>query len=767
MSLDQLRTVRRIGRGSTGDILLVTDDSGAEYALKKIPERPTELRVSHLLRYGLPLQASLHAACPQVIDTHEWEQIDDVLYVKMEYVEGEDLSDVLRHGPISEKWAIDIGVQICEILEVCHKLPVSLDGQGQIGIAHGNMRPRSVRLEFGQRVRLTGFGLTPPVASDQLLINVSNGSLPYLSAERIDTGVVDATGDLWSLGIILYKMVSGALPFFDESPPDLLRMIRKGRVPQLRRGSPALARTIYRSLSPELSNRFGTARRFRQALEEVRAEFANEQRMARPKSSRPTLRTTTKKGTLTRSESARPAPTRPPLPSKAPQSEATVIGFRPAPEGTVAQSDIATSQETPLRVGFFERNQATSNLEKGTHPENAHGKPGVANQVEAAGKSEGESVVEIKLPESSLTVSVPTRRRSRANPTRPEGVRTNNPLPQGGQAVSTETLRSNIRRHPAKSDRGEWTPRPAAKATPIRALPSSPFPGGFPFPTRRITQGAAYIAIALFVVAVAGQVYAWSRISPLQNHLDVSSVDEIDQSWSHYAHLARFMTIPVGPGLGKVEDELEARLQSSAHAILESYHESIPKTRESNWREAENRLANLLRLSPDDELARAMMYYCQGHVLRIEAASLAKEQLPSEAMIRRAEAVERFERAAGLAPGFADPYLGLARIYAYDRFNLSGLEDALHEAERRGYNIGHRERAQLADAYFSKAKSMYADAKKSNDRVRRRDDRALAMTMAHRATQLYAQIPGFAQADRNKASTNLLVQQIKRMPIEP
>ena len=714
MSLDQLRIVRRIGHGSIGDVLLVGDDSGNEYALRKIPTQSNADQIRHLLDFALPLQATLLSVCPQVIEVHDWEKMDDILYVRTEYIEGDDLADVLQHGSISEKWAIDIAMQVCDALIACHELPTP--------VLHGDLKPRSVRLELGQKVRVLGFSMKAPVPAEDLMSELSPWSHPYLSPERIENGRVTVASDLWALGILLYKMVSGALPFFSDSPRELHRMITKSRAPQLRKGSPDLARLIYRALGPDPTRRFASARHFRQALEDLRTDIARQQRDLKPSTESP----------------PRPRPTttpreRPQRPGVVTHSEAKIIGFRPVSSGI------------PLAAGAG----GVTNLGAAVSPAPTASKASIASAPPTA---------------SAAAVANSGTRGPTSSPTQPAPTG-----PFEGSADGGWNPRQRVRSLP---EMGTVEPDPAQRprkvtrsSEPAKSMPDRPSPP--PVRALRLTRIVTGLALTLVFLAIVGQLYSWSRIAPLQHQLNSSTLAAIDESWVRYARLCRFMSIPIGPGLNQVEAELEERLLASSRAIFDSYHADIPTTRESNWRQAEARLRNVLTLSPDDSLARAMWYCSQGHILRFEADAFDSERAPSEAMLRRSEAVAKFERSTALAPSLADPHLGLARIYAYDRFDLPALERALHDAERCGYDIGQRERAQLAGAYHRESRAVYADARQSSDPIRRRDDRRTAMMMAHRATRLYAQIPGFARADENKDSTFELVQKIKRMPIEP
>jgi hypothetical protein len=110
-----------------------------------------------------------------------------------------------------------------------------------------------------------------------------------------------------------------------------------------------------------------------------------------------------------------------------------------------------------------------------------------------------------------------------------------------------------------------------------------------------------------------------------------------------------------------------------------------------------------------DDQTRARLFYTLGHVDRIEAKSL-RERDSEEAGRRWNDAVYAFEQAASLDPAWPDPYMGLARIYAYERFDLERLLDALERSRERGAPWGKRELAQLADANLRNGSQLQAEA---------------------------------------------------------
>lgn len=262
---------RKLGRGGMADVYLAQDtESGQDVALKLI-EHGTDLDTQESItaeRRGSLLQKYLTEKDPHVVHIHRWGDLDGYFFVSMEYIAGEDLAEVLQRGPIPSEKAAAIAADICQTLENAHTLDVNLDGKEFHGIVHGDIKPRNVRIDSENRVRVIDFGIAKALSLSRRLTRNEFGSVPYASPERLDTGDVDAHSDLWSVGVLLYEMVSGKQPYQAESTQRLESLIR-ARAPfaPLPDSCPLpLRQIIAKALAPDLSRRYGSAREMREDL---------------------------------------------------------------------------------------------------------------------------------------------------------------------------------------------------------------------------------------------------------------------------------------------------------------------------------------------------------------------------------------------------------------------------------------------------------------------------------------------------------------------
>jgi hypothetical protein len=256
--------LRKLGRGGMADVYLAQDpDQERTVALKIIEHGPDadSQEAVEAERRGSQLQAKLAEIDSRVVRIFETGDMDGYFGVAMEYVEGQDLSDLMRHGAAPVDDAADIALAICQTLENAHTLEVTIDGKEYRGIVHGDIKPKNIRIDNENRVRVLDFGIAKALSLSRKLTRNEFGSVPYASPERLDSGEVNALSDLWSLGVLLYELVTGSQPYQAESTERLERMIRS-RIPAPPAPDPcpdALRRVLAKSMNPDPARRYQSA----------------------------------------------------------------------------------------------------------------------------------------------------------------------------------------------------------------------------------------------------------------------------------------------------------------------------------------------------------------------------------------------------------------------------------------------------------------------------------------------------------------------------
>ncbi len=168
------------------------------------------------------------------------------LGIEMEYVEGEDLFTILQRGPLEPAAAARIALALCDML----------DNLGRVTpFVHGDLKPRNVRVMRDGQVKVLDFGIAKALVTARPGTWNPWQSAPYCSRERLETSSVDAQSDLWSIGVMLYEMVAGRMPF--PVPDEELRQRLKFGPDPLPSACPAPLRNIvFRMLAPEPAERY-------------------------------------------------------------------------------------------------------------------------------------------------------------------------------------------------------------------------------------------------------------------------------------------------------------------------------------------------------------------------------------------------------------------------------------------------------------------------------------------------------------------------------
>jgi eukaryotic-like serine/threonine-protein kinase len=201
---------------------------------------------------------------------------DGYFYIAMEYIEGEDLSELCANGPMDPQRAVDIALDILDVLVKAHTFQTVIEERAHRGIIHGDIKPRNIRITSAGQVKVLDFGIAKAVSMTRSLTFNQFGSIPYSSPERLQTGDMDARSDVWSVAVVLFEMLTGKPYFEAEASQKLEWMIRNYRAlqPSIAQLPAGLREILSRALDPDLSHRFASAAVFRSALFEWR-KFAS------------------------------------------------------------------------------------------------------------------------------------------------------------------------------------------------------------------------------------------------------------------------------------------------------------------------------------------------------------------------------------------------------------------------------------------------------------------------------------------------------------
>jgi serine/threonine-protein kinase len=266
---DRYTIVTRLGSGGMADVYLAEDNLlGRRVALKLLHHRFAEDQefVERFRREASSAAGLSHPNVVAVFDRGEW---NGTYYIAMEYLPGRSLKAVVReHGALSPNDAIDIVVQILLATRFAHKR----------GIIHRDIKPHNVILDEEGRAKVTDFGIARAGASDMTMTGSIMGTAQYLSPEQAQGHAVSETSDLYAVGVVLYELLTGNVPFEGDSAVSIaLKQVSVEPVPPSRINpevSPALEGVVMRSLAKDPTARFASADEFISALQQARVGIA-------------------------------------------------------------------------------------------------------------------------------------------------------------------------------------------------------------------------------------------------------------------------------------------------------------------------------------------------------------------------------------------------------------------------------------------------------------------------------------------------------------
>ena len=641
-------------------------------------------------RRGAELQRQFHAVETRVPDVLDIRAGAHELLIEMEYIDGEDLSTVLRsRGRFTSNDAVEVAAALADVLDCAHQFVAVVDGETYHGIVHGDLKPRNIRVcvagdacehdppSLAARVRVLDFGVAKGIRGAAGETRNVFGSAPYMSPERLIDGHVSTMSDCWSLGVVLCELLAGAPPF-QGTERDVLRQIDAGP-PALPADCPGdLVALVHRLLARDPAARLTSAGEARDALRRWRETTRRTSPVGAdlagvlPLDVNPTRRTSAGIGQAPTGpiSGARPLP---PIPGIPPLVPAPDSGYTPA-----AANGSSTGGET-----------------RRTQP-----------QAGAA-----QALPPIPLPPTPPPVWAD-----------PPPI----PVPSGPTALAGAT--------------------PAAAGTrPAGALATA---GG----ARRRWRFARFIgAAALWVVIwgtwkVGGEMRVWSESDLLGRKVHAAEPEALDEMVQTYASLRERSSL--GWGTWPARQPLREALTSHVDRVILDFRQPEPTVRQNQWRQARGWAAEALEIGADESL-RARFLLCDAHVKRIDgdAAIRSKDLDRGNRLLNDADS--QFREAARLTRANPDAWLGLLRLHSGARSDPEKAQEDLNEAARRGWTPGARDYFLIGEATRNRADALEksCDEQRSGDRVK--ECLTKARDLQKKAIEWYDKADGLPVAARS------------------
>ncbi|WP_409292185.1 Stk1 family PASTA domain-containing Ser/Thr kinase [Peribacillus sp. SCS-37] len=249
------KIIEMIGGGGMANVYLARDMILEREVALKILRMDFSNDDEFIKRFNREAHSATSLAHPNIVSIYDVGVEDDIYYIVMEYVKGLTLKQYIQqHFPIPVETAINIMEQITSAIAHAH----------QYGIIHRDIKPQNILIDSHGTVKITDFGIAMALSSTSITqTNAVLGSVHYLSPEQARGGMANKTSDIYSLGIVMFELLTGRLPFSGESAISIALKHLQSEMPSPKRWSPdipqSVANCVLKASSKDSYHRYSSA----------------------------------------------------------------------------------------------------------------------------------------------------------------------------------------------------------------------------------------------------------------------------------------------------------------------------------------------------------------------------------------------------------------------------------------------------------------------------------------------------------------------------
>ncbi len=202
--------LEKIGNGGMATVYKAKCHVLNRYVAVKVLRDEFTTDEEFIKRFNSEAQSAASLTHPNIVSVYDVGNEDNIYYIVMELIQGKTLKEIISSdGALSWKWSVNVGIQIASALETAHKN----------NIVHRDIKPHNIIITEDGVAKVTDFGIAKAVSNSTITAFGSTiGSVHYFSPEHARGGYTDAKSDLYSLGVVLYEMVTGRVPFDADTP---------------------------------------------------------------------------------------------------------------------------------------------------------------------------------------------------------------------------------------------------------------------------------------------------------------------------------------------------------------------------------------------------------------------------------------------------------------------------------------------------------------------------------------------------------------------
>lgn len=269
--------IEKVGNGGMATVYKAVDKVLKRYVAVKILRDEFTTDEEFIKRFEVEAQSAARLTHPNIVSIYDVGVEGNLYYIVMELIQGKTLKEIIieEKGPLPWKWSINVAIQIASALEMAHKN----------NIIHRDIKPHNIIITEDGIAKVTDFGIAKAVSNSTITaFGTTMGSVHYFSPEHARGGYTDAKSDLYSLGVVMYEMVTGKVPFDADTPVSvaLKHMQEKPVEPiEVNKNVPiAVNKIIMRALQKDTTLRYQSATEMlvdlRKALKNPNGDFVDD-----------------------------------------------------------------------------------------------------------------------------------------------------------------------------------------------------------------------------------------------------------------------------------------------------------------------------------------------------------------------------------------------------------------------------------------------------------------------------------------------------------
>ncbi len=261
--------IEKVGNGGMATVYKATDLVLKRYVAVKVLRDEFTTDEEFIKRFETEAQSAARLVHPNIVSIFDVGVDNGIYYIVMELIKGKTLKEIIveERGPLPWKWSVNVAIQIASALEMAHKN----------NIIHRDIKPHNIIITEDGIAKVTDFGIAKAVSNSTITaFGTTIGSVHYFSPEHARGGYTDAKSDLYSLGVVMYEMVTGKVPFDADTPVSVaLKHMQEEPVPPIEMNPhlpEAVNKIILKALKKDPMYRYQTAT---ELLEDLRMALKN------------------------------------------------------------------------------------------------------------------------------------------------------------------------------------------------------------------------------------------------------------------------------------------------------------------------------------------------------------------------------------------------------------------------------------------------------------------------------------------------------------